>query len=118
MRLALAKVLYNPPHLLILDEVTTHLDPDSIQALALRLREYQGAILLITHDRFFMRCVVEGESPRSSTEGVEDESEEEPDSSEDGLPECGVVYRLFKTKLKKLAGGMQQYEDMGVKLLS
>jgi len=118
VRLALAKLLYDPPHLLILDEVTTHLDPDSIQALALRLREYQGAILLITHDRFFMRCVVEGESPKSSTEGVEDESPEDSDSSGEGLPECGVVYRLFKTKLRKLAGGMQQYEDMGVKLLS
>lgn len=118
VRLALAKVLYDPPHLLILDEVTTHLDPDSIQALALRLREYQGAILLITHDRFFMRCVVEGESPQSSTEGVEDELEEESDSSEEGPAEGGDVYRLFKTRLRKLAGGMQQCEDMGAKLLS
>jgi ATP-binding cassette subfamily F protein 3 len=41
-----------------------------------------------------------------------------PDISEDSLPECGVVDRLFKTKPKKLAGGMQQYEDMGAKLLS
>jgi ATP-binding cassette subfamily F protein 3 len=118
VRLALAKVLWDPPHLLILDEVTTHLDPDSIQALALRLGEYQGAILLITHDRFFMRCVVEGESPKSSDEENGDESEDEADNSDDGLPECGVVYRLFKTKLKKLAGGMQQYEEMGAKLLS
>jgi ATP-binding cassette subfamily F protein 3 len=118
VRLALAKVLWDPPHLLILDEVTTHLDPDSIQALALRLREYQGAILLITHDRFFMRCVVEGESPKSSGEIAEHESDTGSDSDEDGLPECGVVYRLFKTKLKKLAGGMQQYEEMGAKLLS
>jgi ATP-binding cassette subfamily F protein 3 len=118
VRLALAKVLWDPPHLLILDEVTTHLDPDSIQAIALRLRKYQGAILLITHDRFFMRCVVEGESPRSSDEENEDESEEESDNSDDGLPECGVVYRLFKTKLKKLAGGMHQYEHVGAKLLS
>jgi ATP-binding cassette subfamily F protein 3 len=52
VRLALAKVLYDPPHLLILGEVTTQLDSDSVQALALRLREYRGAVLLITHDRF------------------------------------------------------------------
>ncbi|KAG9575748.1 ABC transporter ATP-binding protein uup-1, partial [Aureobasidium melanogenum] len=118
VRLALAKVLWDPPHLLILDEVTTHLDPDTIQALGLRLRKYQGAILLITHDRFFMRCVVEGESSRSSTGGYEDESEEESDDSEDGLPARGVVHRLFKTRLKKLDGGMQEYEEMVTKLLS
>ncbi|KAI5196168.1 ABC transporter domain-containing protein [Aureobasidium subglaciale] len=118
VRLALAKVLWNPPHLLILDEVTTHLDPDTIQALALRLRNYQGAILLITHDRFFMRCVIEGESPRKSSGGTEGESDEDTDSSEDGLPNCGVVYRLSKTRLRKLEGGMQQYEDMMAKLSS
>ncbi|KAG9946934.1 ABC transporter ATP-binding protein uup-1, partial [Aureobasidium melanogenum] len=118
VRLALAKVLWDPPHLLILDEVTTHLDPDTIQALGLRLRDYQGAILLITHDRFFMRCVVEGELSRVSTGGYEGESKEESDDSEDGLPACGVVYRLFKTRLKKLDGGMQQYEEMVTKLLS
>ncbi|KAL2035141.1 hypothetical protein VTO58DRAFT_101058 [Aureobasidium pullulans] len=118
VRLALAKVLWNPPHLLILDEVTTHLDPNTIQALALRLQHYKGAILLITHDRFFMRCVIEGESPKRTSRGDEDESDEDTDSSENSLPESGVVYRLFKTKLKKLEGGMQQYEDMGTKLLS
>ncbi|KAH0264282.1 ABC transporter ATP-binding protein uup-1, partial [Aureobasidium melanogenum] len=118
VRLALAKVLWDPPHLLILDEVTTHLDPDTIQALGLRLRDYQGAILLITHDRFFMRCVVEGELSRVSTGRYEGGSEEESDDSEDGLPACGVVYRLFKTRLKKLDGGMQQYEEMVTRLLS
>jgi ABC-type branched-subunit amino acid transport system ATPase component len=38
VRLALAEVLWDPPHMLMLDELTTHLGPDSIQALALRLR--------------------------------------------------------------------------------
>lgn len=118
VRLALAKVLWDPPHLLILDEITTHLDPDTIQALGLRLRDYQGAILLITHDRFFMRYVVEGESSRNSTGAYEDESEEGSDDSEVGLPAYGVVYRLFRTRLKKLDGGMQEYEEMVTKLLS
>lgn len=118
VRLALAKVLWDPPHLLILDEVTTNLDPDTIQALGLRLRSYEGAILLITHDRFFMRCVVEGESFRHSTGGYEDEPEDDSDDSENSLPACGVVYRLFKTRLQKLDGGMQQYEEMVAKPLS
>lgn len=55
VRVALAKLLWTPPHLLILDEVTTHLDADTIEALIYALRKYQGAILVVTHDRFFMR---------------------------------------------------------------
>lgn len=55
VRVALAKLLWTPPHLLILDEVTTHLDADTIEALIHALRHYEGAILVVTHDRFFMR---------------------------------------------------------------
>ena len=55
VRVALAKLLWTPPHLLILDEVTTHLDADTIEALIHALRRYEGAILVVTHDRFFMR---------------------------------------------------------------
>jgi ATPase subunit of ABC transporter with duplicated ATPase domains len=37
------------------DEVTTHLDADTILGLVNALREYDGALLVVTHDRFFMR---------------------------------------------------------------
>ena len=57
VRVALAKLLCPPPQLLILDEVTTHLDFDTILGLILALKEYDGALLIITHDRFFMRYV-------------------------------------------------------------
>jgi ATP-binding cassette subfamily F protein 3 len=57
VRVALAKLLWPPPQLLILDEVTTHLDADSILSLVLALKEYDGALLIVTHDRFFMRLV-------------------------------------------------------------
>ena len=57
VRVALAKLLFPPPQLLILDEVTTHLDADSILGLTLALREYDGALVVITHDRYFMRYV-------------------------------------------------------------
>jgi ATP-binding cassette subfamily F protein 3 len=55
VRVALARVLWPPPQLLILDEVTTHLDSDTIMSLVLALHEYDGALLVVTHDRFFMR---------------------------------------------------------------
>ena len=55
VRLAVAKLMSTPPHLLVLDEVTTHLDTDTIEALVFALQKYEGAILVVTHDRFFMR---------------------------------------------------------------
>jgi ATP-binding cassette subfamily F protein 3 len=55
VRVALAELLWPPPQLLILDEVTTHLDSDTITSLVLALQTYDGALLVVTHDRFFMR---------------------------------------------------------------
>lgn len=55
VRVALAKLLWPPPQLLILDEVTTHLDSDTIMSLVIALKEYDGALLVVAHDRFFMR---------------------------------------------------------------
>ena len=122
VRLALAKLFWKPPHLLILDEVTTHLDSDTIQALALALRKYEGAILVVTHDRFFMRCVVEGESLRSmarqlaSEQGSDDEESGDNESDDEtGAVRRGVVYRLAKGKLVQMQGGMQEYEDRAAK---
>ncbi|KAF2097742.1 ABC transporter ATP-binding protein uup-1 [Rhizodiscina lignyota] len=115
VRLALAKLLWNPPHLLVLDEVTTHLDADTILALVLALRRYEGALLVVTHDRFFMRCVVEGESPYKEADrvGLEEEDDGDSDESdEDGTGKRGVVYRMFKGSLKLLEGGMTQYEEI------
>ncbi|KAF2825101.1 ABC transporter ATP-binding protein uup-1 [Ophiobolus disseminans] len=57
VRVALAKLLWPPPQLLILDEVTTHLDSNTIISLVVALKEYDGALLVVTHDRFFMRYV-------------------------------------------------------------
>lgn len=116
VRLALAKVLWNPPHLLILDEVTTHLDSDTIQALAVELQKYQGALLVITHDRFFMHCVVGGASLASSAQrgrGNPEASDAEPDSDEEeNNAKPGTVYHLNEGVLTRLPLGMQQYEQM------
>lgn len=115
VRLALAKLFLAPPHLLILDEVTTHLDTDTIDALVGALRGYEGAILVVTHDRFFMRCVVEGESPKSIARSYRpDEDDDVSDSEEsDGDAEGKrTVYRLSKGRLSKLEGGMLQYEEI------
>jgi ATP-binding cassette subfamily F protein 3 len=56
-RLILAKMLINPPNFLLLDEPTTHLDVDAVDALVKALQEYQGTIVFISHDIHFVRSV-------------------------------------------------------------
>ncbi len=53
-RLALAKLLLQKPDVLILDEPTNHLDIDTIEWLETYLKKYQGAVLIVSHDRFFI----------------------------------------------------------------
>ncbi|KAG5635865.1 hypothetical protein H0H81_009848 [Sphagnurus paluster] len=115
VRLALAKLVYTAPHLLVLDEVTTHLDSDTVLALVETLKQYQGALLIITHDRFLMRCVVEGESPHESTGDSDEESEDEDADRGGWQAKPGVVYRLLKGQLKLLNGGMRKYEAIAEK---
>ncbi len=53
-RVALCKLLLERPDLLLLDEPTNHLDAESVAWLEHYLREYPGAVLLVTHDRYFL----------------------------------------------------------------
>ncbi|KAG0126604.1 P-loop containing nucleoside triphosphate hydrolase protein, partial [Tuber indicum] len=86
VRVALARILHPPPHLLVLDEVTTHLDADSVVTLAEGLKAYGGAVVIISHDRWFMNAVVEEEGKN------------------------GRVYMVGRGKVKHLAGGVAAFE--------
>ena len=59
-RVALARALVVEPDILLLDEPTNHLDIPSIEWLEQQIREYRGALLLVTHDRRFLERVTNG----------------------------------------------------------
>jgi ATP-binding cassette subfamily F protein 3 len=56
-RLALVKLLLDPPNLLLMDEPTTHLDMASIDALVGALQQFQGTVVFISHDVYFIRAI-------------------------------------------------------------
>src|SRR5690606_18787507 len=58
-RVALTKLLLQKPDLLLLDEPTNHLDAESVQWLEQHLAKYPGAVIAVTHDRYFLDHVAE-----------------------------------------------------------
>jgi ATP-binding cassette, subfamily F, member 3 len=77
-RLALALVTRDAPHMLVLDEPTNHLDIDAREALVQALNAYQGAVILISHDRHMVELVadrlvlVDGGTARPYDGNIED----------------------------------------------
>ncbi|KAL7414181.1 P-loop containing nucleoside triphosphate hydrolase protein [Mrakia frigida] len=122
VRLAFSLVIFRPPPLLILDEPTTHLDLSTIRALAVALRAYEGAIILISHDRWFCRTVVELAPLRSTTDS---DNDDDPDSGSDSEEEAsggsrkkGTVYRVGGGKVRLMEGGVDEYAAKVEKLVA
>ncbi|HWK23956.1 MAG TPA: ABC-F family ATP-binding cassette domain-containing protein [Ureibacillus sp.] len=84
-RLALAKLLLSKPDLLILDEPTNHLDIETLSWLEGYLKGYEGAILIVSHDRYFLDQVV------------------------------SIVYEVSRTHVTKYAGNYSAYLDQKAK---
>lgn len=71
MRIALAKLLLKQPDYLLLDEPTNHLDLESLEWLENYLKNYDGAIIIISHDRFFLDELVKRVIELDNGKGVE-----------------------------------------------
>lgn len=80
-RLSLAKLLLSKPDLLILDEPTNHLDIETLSWLENYLKSYEGAILIVSHDRYFLDQVV------------------------------SIVYEVSRTRVTKYVGNYSAYLD-------
>lgn len=104
VRCELARILWRCPHCLILDEVTTHLDYETVTALRESLRNWEGAVVLVSHDRWFMRGAIEG---IEEDMGSDAESEDE-----EAAPLRRAVYRIKGGALVKLENGVQEFEDV------
>ena len=84
-RLILAKLLINPPNLLLLDEPTTHLDVDAVEALVKALKDYEGTLVFISHDIYFVRSV------------------------------ANVVYEVKDSRVRKFPGNFDYYLEKKIK---
>lgn len=104
VRCELARILWNCPHCLILDEVTTHLDYETVTALREVLRDWEGAVVLVSHDRWFLRGVVEGMVDDS-------DNEEDVEKDEEEAPRTRAVYKLRAGKMTLLGGGVAEFEE-------
>ncbi|WVN89620.1 uncharacterized protein L203_104849 [Cryptococcus depauperatus CBS 7841] len=109
VRLALARIVWSAPQLLILDEVTTHLDFYTVAALVTALSSFDGAILVVSHDRFLVRAVVEGKWHAEHTldEGFHGLEEEE---TRELTARRRSVYLLKTGKLSEQRNGVEQFE--------
>ncbi|KAK3687356.1 ABC transporter [Podospora appendiculata] len=114
VRCELARILWRRPQCLVLDEVTTHLDYETVTALREALREWPGAVVLVSHDRWFMRGVVEGimDDDGGGSEGDDYEGSDAGGGGAEARARRRAVYRLKAGRLVVLDGGVQEFEDV------
>ncbi len=128
-RVALCKLLLSKPDLLLLDEPTNHLDAESVQWLEQHLAAYAGAVLAVTHDRYFLDNVaqwileldrgraypyegnystyLEKKAERLSVQGRKDAKRQKRLTEELAWVRSGAKARQAKSKAR-----LQRYEEM------
>lgn len=100
-RVALAVCVHGGPQILLLDEITNHLDMATIEGLVVALKGFAGAVVLVSHDAYFVKAVCEQDD--------DDLSDQDEDDQMRLQEEAGVVYRVKGGKLHRLEGGVDEY---------
>ncbi|TQB77106.1 hypothetical protein MPDQ_005592 [Monascus purpureus] len=108
VRLALARIVWNSPHLLILDEITTHLDFYTVTALATAMSSFNGAILLVSHDRFLVQSVIEGK--RDLEHKLDKDFEGVDEEMDDVQSRKRETYVIAGGKLHQQKNGVEEFE--------
>ncbi len=110
-RVALAHALVVPSDGLILDEPTNHLDADSVEWLEQYIRRYQGAVLLITHDRYFLDRVatrmleLDGYTATTYTGGYSNYLQQKAEQEEQAIRDDRKRQALVRQELEWMRGG-------------
>merc|ERR1719224_124502 len=128
VKVVLASAMWGQPHLLILDEPTNYLDRDSLGALAQAISEFEGGVVIISHNRDFVEEVcrtlwfmVEGKLRVEGEEEVDEKIEEKlgPDTYTDAAGNTHEVKKdkeMTKAEIKKMTklikGKIKKGEDL------
>jgi ATP-binding cassette subfamily F protein 3 len=78
-RVALAKTAWGNPHVMIMDEPTNHLDIEAVDALIMALSNYEGGLILVSHDQYFVSCI------------------------------CDQIWYIKEKRLQRFAGNFEEY---------
>jgi ATPase subunit of ABC transporter with duplicated ATPase domains len=109
VRLAFAQVVWEHPHILLLDELSIHLDFDSVRALKDALRLFDGSIIIVSHDRYLVKSIIEDDDDddnnSSENEGIEDECNAKS-------LRTSTMFALSDKRLERLEDGVDGYERM------
>lgn len=101
-RVALALILYEQPHVLVLDEITNHLDMGTVDMLLDALRKYTGAIVLVSHDIWFLKQIFEQELDSDNDSGKEFDDEDEAAVQKE-------IYTIKNGNVKRWDEGIDAY---------
>jgi ATP-binding cassette subfamily F protein 3 len=101
-RVALALITFHNPHVLILDEITNHLDMGTVESLVESLCDFEGALVVVSHDIWFLKQVIEGDA----------DDDDDDDDGGGGEQQEGVLYTVTKKgEIKRWEKGLEAYVE-------